>query len=684
MKTISVKVQKDHLESLSHVKKPILAIAELVWNGLDANANMVKVMVNRNRLTGIESIVVADDGDGLPYDEALHAFEKLGGSWKKEANSTKGGKRFLHGKAGKGRFRAFYVGKSVRWETWYKSNGRMLTYDITGYSDRLGEFTVGDETLAKRRATGTNVEVREMKKEFRSITGNQAIQEMTEHFSLYMSLYPDVKIVYDGESIDPHKAMESKVEYELDEIQLETGKSVKAQLSIIEWKSPTERKLYLCDSNGFTYHNLPPGIHAPGFNFTAYLKTDLIRELEEVALLMFEDWHPDLKNILEEAKKKLREHFKQRNINLAGKVVERWKEDKIYPYEGEPKDVVEQSERQVFDLCAITLPRYLPDFESADSKSKSLSLKLLRHALETSPSATRRILAEVLDLPEDKQEEFARLLDETSLEAVISASKIVADRLDFLRGLEILIFNPKSKEQLLERKQLHRIIAEHTWIFGEQFNLTIDDKSLTEVLKKHLQLASRDIAIDEPVTREDGSRGIIDLMISRRVPQARAEEREHLIIEIKRPNQKIDSRAAVQIKDYAFAINEDERFRDTLTRWTFWAVSNDVSKNVRKEAKQQNRPEGLLFADDKERLTIWIKTWGQVIEDCRARLNFFQEKLQYSANNKTALEYLHREYEKYLPSCLTNDQIPIHENSTTPQRETSKANKERVQSLFKS
>ena len=39
MKIVTVKVQEDHLESLSRVKKPILAIAELVWNGLDANAN---------------------------------------------------------------------------------------------------------------------------------------------------------------------------------------------------------------------------------------------------------------------------------------------------------------------------------------------------------------------------------------------------------------------------------------------------------------------------------------------------------------------------------------------------------------------------------------------------------------------------------------------------------------------
>ncbi|MFX0207818.1 MAG: formate dehydrogenase accessory sulfurtransferase FdhD, partial [Candidatus Hodarchaeota archaeon] len=109
---------------------------------------------------------------------------------------------------------------------------------------------------------------------------------------------------------------------------------------------------------------------------------------------------------------------------------------------------------------------------------------------------------------------------------------------------------------------------------------------------------------------EDGSQGIIDLMLSRRVPLPRADEREHLIIEMKRPKQKIDGKAAAQVKEYAFAIAEDERFRDVSTRWTFWVVSNDITTNVRKEAKQQNRPEGVLYADDEGKLrynTVKIK-----------------------------------------------------------------------------
>ncbi len=655
MKTITVEVQEDHLQTLARVKKPILAISELIWNGLDANANNIKVILNRNALGSIDSVTVTDDGHGIRNTEAESAFGRLGGSWKRENRTTKGRTRLLHGKAGKGRFRAFFIGKRVVWKTRYRSDGETLTYEIIGRSDRLVEFQIGDPESCKGKTTGTNVEITETQKEFTSLEYDKAIQELTEHFSLYMSLYPSVKIKYDGIFIDPSEAMDSKVEYSLDEIELSNGKEVDAKLTIIEWKNETERKLYLCDNDGFTYHDIPARIHAPGFNFTAYLKTALIRELDEQALLVYEEGHPDLGKIVEVAKSKLRDHFKERSIEVAGKVVEKWKREKVYPYKGKPQDVVERSERQVFDLVAINLPRYLPDFEGADPKSKSLSLKLLKHALRTSPTIARRILAEVLDLPEDKQEEFAQLLERTSLESIITASKIVTDRLDFLKGLEILVFDPRSKEQLLERSQLHRIIAGQTWIFGEEFNLTVDDQSLTEVLRKHLKAKGEDIAIDEPVNRENGSTGIIDLMLSRRIPRPRAEERQHLVVEIKRPKQKIDGKASAQIEDYAFAISSDERFKDVQTWWTFWALSNDITSNVRKKAKQQNRPEGMIFIDDEGKMAIWVKTWSQVINDCRARLNFFQEKLEYIANNETALEYLKKEYEKYLPGCFNQN-----------------------------
>ena len=104
------------------------------------------------------------------------------------------------------------------------------------------------------------------------------------------------------------------------------------------------------------------------------------------------------------------------------------------------------------------------------------------------------------------------MLERASLAAIINASKVVADRLDFLAGLELLLFDRESKRTLLERRQLHRVLADHTWVFGEEFNLTVDDQSLTAVLRKHLGLLGRDASDADPVVTAGGSIGIVDLI----------------------------------------------------------------------------------------------------------------------------------------------------------------------------
>jgi hypothetical protein len=106
---------------------------------------------------------------------------------------------------------------------------------------------------------------------------------------------------------------------------------------------------------------------------------------------------------------------------------------------------------------------------------------MLRHAIEHSPSDLQK-LDEVLKLPKRKQQELATLLDETDLSGIISAAKLVADRLKFLQGLQVILFDHEAKDRLKERSQLHKILESNTWIFGEEFNLWASDRELTTVL----------------------------------------------------------------------------------------------------------------------------------------------------------------------------------------------------------
>jgi hypothetical protein len=54
---------------------------------------------------------------------------------------------------------------------------------------------------------------------------------------------------------------------------------------------------------------------------------------------------------------------------------------------------------------------------------------------------------------------------------------------------------------------------------------------------------------------------------------APAHSREHLIIELKRPTVNGGEAVVTQVKKYARALASDPRWRDTNTKWTFWAVT---------------------------------------------------------------------------------------------------------------
>ena len=178
--------------------------------------------------------------------------------------------------------------------------------------------------------------------------------------------------------------------------------------------------------------------------------------------------------------------------------------------------------QQVFDIVAVNVQEFTPELAAATPKARALHLRMLRHAIERGPDDLQMILREVLDLPERKQKELAALLQETTLSAIITAAKTVADRLKFIAALESIVFDLETKGRLKERSQLHKILAENTWVLGEEYNLWASDKDLKRVLEKHRAVLDPDIVIDDPVKVIGKKRGIVDLMLSRATRRHRA------------------------------------------------------------------------------------------------------------------------------------------------------------------
>lgn len=645
---ISVGAKSDHLEQYTKANGPVSAVAELVWNAFDAEAMRVDVSYELNGLDDVSSVKIVDDGTGIPRALSLQAFGNLGGSWKAQIGATGRGSRELHGKTGKGRFRAFAIGSPVKWTTWYEWDRKILEYAIVGRREDLENFERQSEKVSDRISTGTEVVIYNAGMAGTLRDEDAARRHLAKEFALYLTRYRSVELFFQGVAVNPGDAIFRRDELGVSEVEVEKGKIAQVAVSVIEWISPEGRSVFLCNSAGIPLHFTDLRTHTPGFqNYTAYVSSDYLTELNKDNLLILsDDLHPGLEKLMSAAKEKLREHFRERAAELARSVVSEWKEQRIYPYDGEAKDPVEKAERQVFDIVAVSVNEYLKDFDKTSEASKRFTLSLLRQAINDNPSSIQKILREVVHLPKEKQDEFAQLLEKTTLSAVISASKVIEERLDFLNFIEHLVFDEETREDLLERSQLHRILATETWIFGEQFHLMADDEGLVAALKEHRKTLEDELDIYEPVEIEGKARGILDLMLGR---TSRSLNRiEHLVVELKRPGQKIAPAHLDQALGYANAVARDPRFDKSRTTWDFLVVSVDMTERAELACNPTDRAPG--HYQKLPGINVWGKRWSQIFEEARSRLKFFQDQLNYSSDKATAFKRLGAKYRQFLPS----------------------------------
>lgn len=462
---VSVAVQGDFVARQTRAK-PIPALAELIWNGLDSDASRVEVEFAHEDLAGgLSRIAIYDDGAGFARSDAAALFGNLGGSWKRHTRLTHNAKRMIHGQEGRGRYKAFALGQSVRWKVCYKAPDGNRAFDIELLDADLTDVTIGDEMPAPERATGVVVTIDDIRRDFKAFHSEDGLQELAEIFALYLINYKSVAISVGGQRLDPEAAIASQHECCLPPIILDDGAEYPVELHIIEWRSDTKRTLYLCSAEGFPLDQVETRFHVPGFSFSAYLKSPYVERLQNEARVGLAEMDPPLNGSVERARHAIKDYFRERAAERAQTVVDAWKAADIYPYRGEPQTTVEKAERQMFDIVAVHVEEIAPDIGEVSAKSKALHLRMLRSAIERGPEELQMILKEVLDLPAKQQKELAALLQETTLSAIITAAKTVADRLKFIAALENIVFDPETKGRIKERTQLHHSCREHLGVW---------------------------------------------------------------------------------------------------------------------------------------------------------------------------------------------------------------------------
>jgi hypothetical protein len=252
MQEINVEVRPDFLARQAKAQ-PIQALAELIWNALDADATAVNIDFEHDAIGGMSKIVVSDNGHGMPRAEAPQLFKNLGGSWKRQRTGTLWLNRMLHGREGRGRFKAFALGAVVDWKVIYEKDGTPFRYDVAVLEREIERVRIEDEVAVAGAATGVTVVISELKRQFSSLKPENAVQELSEIFAIYLKDYRNITIAIAGERIDPDLAIAGTWEFSLNPVTDEQSQQHAVTLEVLEWRRQTRRTLYLCNEQG-----LPP------------------------------------------------------------------------------------------------------------------------------------------------------------------------------------------------------------------------------------------------------------------------------------------------------------------------------------------------------------------------------------------------------------------------------------------
>ena len=147
-----------------------------------------------------------------------------------------------------------------------------------------------------------------------------------------------------------------------------------------------------------------------GFSYTAYLKSAHVALLDAEGLLTCPELAADVQLLTDAARAKLREHFTLREAEHGQETIAEWKEQGLYPYTGEAEDEAGVSERRTLRYLRHPPQPDFPDFATSSPRNRRLILRLTQELVHAEPTRMARILDELLEFPDEKENEVLEIL----------------------------------------------------------------------------------------------------------------------------------------------------------------------------------------------------------------------------------------------------------------------------------
>lgn len=669
-----MKIVKKKITTNSRVVKDLLtkyrdtfqALTELINNSIQADAKEVNVNLeytgNSLVKSPISKIEVSDNGHGVTFSQFENTILEIGTTSKKLGQ-------------GIGRFSALQIGDLMEISTvgfdqnskkYTRTNFALDSTTLNNSKFNEIEFKIEYEEINKKSVkTGYSVVIKNLhhnkqeKLPKRNLLTEAFLeknfkQTLFEHYP-YQIFNDSVKFNINGVLINKDdfiygKPSVKKVKYsDKKGVEHETSfyfYRIKADLNKVKVFFQTENSGLKSVSHEFSYSSdWYSDDLGTWFIYveSTILDSDLFRNLDietlgETQVTAFKSF----------VKETINEFFKAKNKRFQ-KFVSSLENDISYPYK-------DRSTTEIQEIVFKEVAYIIEDEHKLIQKNlkiRGFVYTLLDKALEN--GHIEEIFNEVLKLSDESMEKFHSLLQRTDLETVIQFSSQVAEKMEFIDFLHELTYGEISKV-LKERSQLHKIIENELWLFGENYNGTPhlwSDRKIGSIFEEvRNKFFNYEPTIEDEnlieIDHFDGLNDITDLYFTNE-KVLDDDSKEFMVVELKSPKCAIGQKELNQIDKYAFAIENHDGLSSNKVKYKLILISSRFTAYA--ESKMNSSFDKyqiphLYDIKTKKNIEVYIIRWSDLLEQNKRKLGYLSTQLKIKDKSVKA------KFEKEYPELI--------------------------------
>lgn len=643
----SLQVKDQSVDTSGITKDYRIALCEYIWNGFEANATVVSVSYKGNGASGLESISIQDNGDGICFETLDDSFGSFMAS-QKNMLSTQIRSR---GNKGKGRFAFNSFATDADWDTVYCREGKFYQYSIAITSGEKDKYVPTDPVEVKSNETGSTVTFTGIDYILPNDLSLETLEDvfLTE-FSWYLYLYKEkgVCLKLNGKDLDYTRWVNDKLSLN-EKVVIEDEHF---DIKLIVWKENIKEKFctyYIgskdeLDSRCTTTFNR----NTVNFNHSAYVKSSFFdKRVSAVDTLDDVDRENRIRRKLNRYMQNLFEDRLHAFLleNSEREVEKMRKNGSFPPFSSNPWDKMREQNfiNVVKELYCIESGIFYK-LKPIQEKSLLAFLNLLLDSTERENILT--IIEGIVSLSEQQREDFSKILKKTKMENILDSIKLIESRYTVIEGLRSIVHDLTAFSN--ERDHIQRIVENNYWLFGERYNLVSADERMQKALEKYLYIVDgKDVPVPKLIPGEDVDRRMDIFMCRKQLTEDSYETQleENIIVELKAPRVKLTNKVYRQIEDYMSFITKHPEFNSQLRRWKFISVCREVDDDIRaKYGAFKDKGKRFLVYQVGE-YEIYAMTWDDLFKDFELRHSFILERLKYD-RERLSKEILPPESEK--------------------------------------